>query len=123
MSERCNDSGTQLLFRVPAGETITCGCCGATAGAVEVPLRPADPTDHNTLLVIAEHDVPAEPVTRTITITRDRLAPVPGFSRPARWIYSYTIAGNPAVEYGTCIDELRRVLRRRYAGATIAQAW
>lgn len=58
-----------------------------------------------------------------ITITRDPLRSLPGLPKRARFIYSYQLDEAPAVEYGTSVVELRRMLKRRFAGHQIQEGF
>lgn len=55
---RCIDSGTDLMTLDEADGTARCGNCGGTVAVLEVPLRPDDPDDHNTIRVLSEHTAP-----------------------------------------------------------------
>lgn len=60
-----------------------------------------------------------------VTITRDKLYPVPGRSyRFAwKWLYSYAIDNASAVEYGTDLASLKGMLRRKYPQARLITVW
>jgi hypothetical protein len=54
---RCMDSGTQVMAPAKHGDLVACGNCGAVVPVVKVPPN-NDPDDHNTIRVLAEHNLP-----------------------------------------------------------------
>ena len=61
----------------------------------------------------------------TITVTRAKLYAPPG--RAARfawkWSYDYRVGDGPNCQYGPGLADLRAMLRERFPGATIVEAW
>jgi uncharacterized protein with HEPN domain len=59
-----------------------------------------------------------------ITVTREKLYPVPGRGRAAwKWIYYYSVDGAPSVQYGTSLAALRDRLKHKYPAATVTTTW
>lgn len=59
-----------------------------------------------------------------VRVTRWKLYPT--FSRPGRtwhWAYSYSVNGAPAIEFGTGLVTLRRVLKRKFVNHVIVEEW
>lgn len=62
----------------------------------------------------------------TIYIRIERGKLYPSVSRPGPawlWTYTYSIDGGPVSLYGTGLASLRRMLREKYAEATVIEAW
>lgn len=72
----------------------------------------------------AVHRALDRPDRNEVRVTRWKLYPT--FSRPGptwRWAYSFSVNGAPAIEFGTGLVTLRRVLRQKYAGHVLVEDW
>lgn len=59
-----------------------------------------------------------------VVLTRHKLYPVVARPGPAwRWTYSYQVDNAPPLGYGTGLRSLREMVKRRYPGAVIHEAW
>lgn len=64
-----------------------------------------------------------DPAVKAVHVTRAPMVPARPGGRCARWHYSYSVDGGPAVGYGTHLASLRDLLRRHFPAATVTTGW